>query len=605
MKHKIFRRIALLLSLVMLLTSTVNTTFGFIVTKTDSLVNIFTPFDSAISDLMITKKVEHPLGDQYVIPNRIAFDYQVELGSLYANTTVHTSQGDVVADANGVITVAVTPGKTLTVRGIDSGTKVKVTELQTGNGFAVKDGVAAKEGTVSENSDLKFDYVNVYTPAPVQPGNVLVTGTKVLQGRQWQAGDSFRFTLEQKTGSSGWKSLDTQTVTYDANNQDFNRFDFTAPVQALTFDEVGVYQFRITEAAGNLENVDYDRTVNTFNIRVTDVDMDGKLEINSVTADENATVSEQGGNYNVAVVFRNTYVPAPPGPDPENIAVNIRVEKTVKNTGVFSITPEDFEFVLENTASGEKLTQKSNEKGKAAFELPFAAADVGKIFTYQLSETNTGKQGVTYDTKVYDIAVAIALGSDNKLVATVTVDGEKVENAVLAFSNTYDRNPEDIALAVTARKKVNNVGKKQMGPQGFEIVLKNTETGEKQKLKTNEEGVAEFNLPLTAADIGKTYTYQLSETNTGKAGVTYDKTVYDICVSVILGENQKLAATVTLDGKPVDDAAVQFVNTYNSEDPKTGDDTNLVFWAVMMLLSGAACLCLVIWERKHRKKKQM
>ena len=131
----------------------------------------------------------------------------------------------------------------------------------------------------------------------------------------------------------------------------------------------------------------------------------------------------------------NTFIPAAPGH--EDIVVNIEVDKIVKNTGTASISPEGFEFVLENTASGEKMTLKTAANGKTLLTLPFTAEDAGKSFTYKLSEIDTGMQGVTYDQTVYDIHIAVTLGEDNKLVANVTVDGKTVTNAVATFENTY------------------------------------------------------------------------------------------------------------------------------------------------------------------------
>ena len=436
LKNKIFRRLALLVSLIVLLTSTVNTTFGFIVTKTDSLINTFVPFDSIISNLLISKSVEHPFGDEYVIPDNIAFDFKVDFGSLYANTTIKTTTGDIVADKNGSIQISVKPGESFAVEGIDAGTKVTVTEIQKdGSGFTVKDSAATMKGIVAEDGSLKFEYVNIYTPASVQPVNVSVSGTKILEGRDWQSGDTFSFTLEQKQSNGSWTVIGTKAVTYDAQNAPFNQFDFSDLVQALTFDKVGTYNFRMTEVVGNLENVDYDKSVNTFAIKVTDVDMDGKLEVSNVTAAQNANVTEEDGKYKVDVTFNNTFSPVVSEPD--DIEVNIGVNKTVKNTGVLSIAPAGFEFVLENTVSGEKMALKSDENGKAVFVLPFTATDVGKTYTYKLSETNDGMTGVTYDTKVYDISIPITLDSDNKLVSTITMDGKAVNDVVARFENTY------------------------------------------------------------------------------------------------------------------------------------------------------------------------
>ncbi len=442
-KNKVFRRLALLFSLIMLITSTVNTTYGYIVTQTDSLINTFTPGQTLVNGLHISKTVEHPLGEGYVIPDNISFDFQVNLGSLYANTTIKTTVGNIVADENGTITVSIKPGKSVDIEDIDEGTKVTVTEVQKdGSGFTVKDG-AVKEATVSADGSVTIDFVNNYTPANVQPTIVTVSGTKVLGGREWQTGDTFSFLLEQDTGNGNWVSLGTKTITYDAENADFNKFDFSDLVQALTFDTVGTYAFRISEVVGNLENVDYDKTVNSFTIKVGDADMDGKLEVQDVTGAQNAAVTkdDEAGKYNVVVTFNNTFVP-PVVPDPDDIAVTITVNKTVKNTGTQALGPNGFEFVLENVATGEKTALETDNDGKAIFNLPFTAADIGKTYNYTLSETNEGKQGVTYDAVVYNIQVAIALGEDNKLIATVTRNGTAVENCVAEFENTFHTEQE-------------------------------------------------------------------------------------------------------------------------------------------------------------------
>ncbi len=131
----------------------------------------------------------------------------------------------------------------------------------------------------------------------------------------------------------------------------------------------------------------------------------------------------------------NTFVPDIINSD--DITVSVRVNKTVKNTGVSSISPAGFEFVLENTASGEKLALKSDENGNAIFTLPFTEADAGKTYTYKLYETNDGMSGVTYDTKVYHISIAITSNNDNKLVSAITLDGKSVNDVIARFENTY------------------------------------------------------------------------------------------------------------------------------------------------------------------------
>jgi pilin isopeptide linkage protein len=93
--------------------------------------------------------------------------------------------------------------------------------------------------------------------------------------------------------------------------------------------------------------------------------------------------------------------------------------------------------MLENTVSGEKLTVKTDDNGDAVFSLCFDSSDAGKIYSYRLSEINGGIRGVTYDTKVHDISIAVVLDEENKLIANVVMNGNATENPIAEFTNTY------------------------------------------------------------------------------------------------------------------------------------------------------------------------
>ncbi len=131
----------------------------------------------------------------------------------------------------------------------------------------------------------------------------------------------------------------------------------------------------------------------------------------------------------------NTFVPSVS--EVEDIVVTIEVIKKIKNTGTSTISPAGFEFVLENALDRDKASAKSDTQGNAVFALSFTAADMGKVYTYKLSEYNDGREGVTYDTRAYDISVHICSETDSKPIAAVTVNGKATEKAVLEFVNTY------------------------------------------------------------------------------------------------------------------------------------------------------------------------
>ena len=58
------------------------------------LVNTFKPLQNITSDLVISKTVEHPLGEGYAIPDNIAFDFEVNLGKDYAGSRLTTTNGE-------------------------------------------------------------------------------------------------------------------------------------------------------------------------------------------------------------------------------------------------------------------------------------------------------------------------------------------------------------------------------------------------------------------------------------------------------------------------------------------------------------------------------
>ena len=439
-KLNIAKRLALLLSLLMVFTASVFPTLAYVITQTHSVVNTFLPTTYPVGQLTLSKAVEHSLGLDYIIPDAIEFLFDITLGEEYAGKKLTTDSGDeLIADSNGNVSVSVKPGSSLTLNDIFEGTDVKITEHQTLPGFTVKDGEVTKNAVIVADSVVNVDYINVYAPANAE-NTVTLKGEKILQGRPWQDGDKFTFLLEYHDGES-WISLGTQSVEFDPDDANFNKFDFTAQLSDVAFDAVGVYAFRMTEQEGTDETIAYDSTVNYFNITVADHNMDGKFEISSVVASENATASENeaNGTYSVNVVFNNTYEFTPPQPPVEGSASSrITVKKTVKNVGAEAIGPENFEFVLENIDSGDKITLKTDKNGLAVFDLLYTEEDIG-THNYKLYEVNTGLADVTYSEKVYDVTITVSRNEDGIMSADVLVDGEKTGDAVAVFENIYDK----------------------------------------------------------------------------------------------------------------------------------------------------------------------
>jgi hypothetical protein len=88
--------------------------------------------------------------------------------------------------------------------------------------------------------------------------------------------------------------------------------------------------------------------------------------------------------------------------------------------------------------------------------------------------------------------------------------------------------------------------------------------------------------------------------------MTYDNKVYDISVSVALGNDGKLIANVVMNGENTKNPVAEFINVYGgdfADTPEAGDQSGIDFWFVMMIISGFACIITVIIGKKHGASK--
>ena len=554
----------MLIILLMILSISIQTTMALIITEPQSIKNTFKPFRYAMNDLLVTKTIEHSYGESYKVPEELAFDFDINLGQNYANYKFVTTQGEKTTNEQGIMTVSLKPGETIYVEDVEEGTKVTVTELQNKPGFTIKDVSVTKDGTISSDETLVIDYTNVYKALPAKTTNISLTGTKVLEGREWQEGDTFAFTLEYQAKNGEWLPLATKTVTYNAENTEYNKFSFNEDFQVLEFNELGTQSFRITEIQGSLENVDYDKTVNYFNLVTSDNTMDGQIDIEEVNGYQNITVTEQEGTYNLDVIFNNTYEKILI----EDLNLKLDVLNTILNTGDYELSPEGFEFVLVNTDTNEEIKLKTNAEGKLTFDLNYNENDIGKTFNYILKVVNDGKENVTYSDKEYNISIKVDLNENNELFQTIYVDNVETTETTFEFEQIYDKKepvlpPEDITLDINIDNIVNNTGDKQIGPEGFEFILENTTTQEKKSTESNKSGDAKFTITYTEDDIGKTYTYELTQKCKDIEGLTCSENKYTIEVTIELTEDNKLIANTKVNNKEVDKVNTTFENTYH------------------------------------------
>jgi len=290
---------------------------------------------------------------------------------------------------------------------------VTVTVTDNGDGtLSAATVITDQDGSPAE----KADYENLYQPDKTE---IVLGGEKDLDGRDMNEGE-FTFLLTELDGEGN----PTDRVLKASNRAD-GGFSF----EPITYEKAGVTCYLMTEdSSAALERVTYDDSVYLVTVTVTDDGL-GALSCEAVYAKR----TEAGDQAVEKVIFRNVYTPKP-----TDLPFEISVLKKVENLGDAVIGADGFRFTLSDAEGNAIASATSDEEGKASFALIYDEDDVGSTYTYTVTEVNTEVDGVTYDETVHTITVAVTLGEDNRLVATVTVDEQTVDAAQVTFVNTYE-----------------------------------------------------------------------------------------------------------------------------------------------------------------------
>ena len=432
------KAITVAVCLALIVSMTVGGTLGVIITRTGTLKNIFAPVVQGGSSVSVSKHIEHGLGVEYTIPDNLIFDFTANLGAAYAGREVRAGDGTLTADENGVIHFSLKHGEVLLLSDLDKGTEVTVTEVSQLPGFSVV-GDAAQTVTVEYGKTAYVSFTNTYRPAAI-PADVAVGGTKLLEGRDWQVGDTYTFYLEALMDGK-WVKLAEQSVAYEmieavdpetgeviktedgqpvmVEKPDFNRFSFSDAMKAITLTTPGSHHFRIVEEEGTIGGVTYDIVEAYFDVLVGDPDMDGTLDILAVSGDAKTAVSER----TVEVSFVNRYAPA------GSADVRVEIQKKLDDRSGQGKAPSGFTFVLTDEVGNEIVSAPTGADGKTAIKLVYTPEDAGKTFQYTLAETNGGEEinGMKYDDHVEKITVQVLDNQDGTISASIFESPEEPE----------------------------------------------------------------------------------------------------------------------------------------------------------------------------------
>ncbi|MCP9017462.1 Cna B-type domain-containing protein [Streptococcus sp. CF8-6] len=351
-----------------------------------------------------------------------------------------------------------------------------------------------KEGEKVASND--HNYIVSYNADKTQVTNTYeVPKTKVTANKVWTGGtDSVRPSLFFKL----YRTLEggTEEAVTDADQKEVPKTDGAVEWSDLpATDQNGV----------------------TYTYSVKEVDKGG----NPVTTVDGYT-SEQTAELTVT----NKYAVKP---------TSASLEVTKKLTGR-ELKADEFEFTLTDQA-GNVETAKNDANGKVKFkELTFNEAGT---YTYKIAEKAGTATGIQYDTKTITATVTVADNGKGVLEATVAYDGEK------AFENTYT--PAGATSVTLGAKKVLEGKNLEAGKYSFEL---KKEDGSVVETVTNAaDGTVTFSpISYDESQVG-THQYTISEVAGTEAGITYDKTVQEVEVTVEKVSATELKATASKEAK--------------------------------------------------------
>ncbi|MCC8044115.1 MAG: hypothetical protein LIP12_01275, partial [Clostridiales bacterium] len=406
---------------------------------------------------------------------------------------------------------------------------VKVTDDEKGSLNAVVAGID-KDGVTAD----AVVFSNTYTAT----GSLDLEATKTLTTAETPlTAGQFEFTVE------GGKLKAAVTATNDADG----KVTF-ANVDGYDETDAGkTYTYTVKEVNDGDAGYTYDDTVYTVTVKVAD-NGDGTLNV------EKSIVSSKTGAVS-AMAFSNTYA--------ADGQIVLEATKTLSGRtledGQFTFAITEVNAAGEAVAGGYTASAANNAGGTITF--PVIKYAQSGTYYYQISEVNGGQNGYAYDESVYTVTVTVTDNKAGSLKAEVTGIQKNGETAVaVAFENTYTTADAELILKASKAMSRTDI---ELGT--FEFELKDADGNVLETVKNDTAGSINFSaLTYTQSDIGKTFTYTVSEKTQTGTGYLYDDTIYTVTVEVADNGDGTLKLTTTVDGKEYTDTAMTFTNDITS-----------------------------------------
>ncbi|MUV12395.1 Spy0128 family protein [Bifidobacterium longum] len=432
--------------------------------------------------------------------------------------------------------------------------------------------------TVTDNgegqllADVKYDdgtnipeFTNTYHAQPATDNPTAVKKMTSSKGNKYTLkGEDFAFTLQQQSAPANVSNAD-QTKR---NDQQGNiRFD------QLSFPLVGTYVFTMSEQDTTVPGVTKDGTVATITYVVKDVDHTGKLTVVS------KTVTPATGANGKNITFTNHY-------SPKNVGYSISGVKNIVNTDTAtSRVPQDGEFkfqlnaVSAHDSDGNAISMNDmpmpagSQNGTVTVTNKGSGFTFGQmvytmpgVYTYHVKELAGTDKTIGYSTQEYDVTVTV---TDQGGMLSATADRQATD---VRFDNTYT--PTPVGVTVKADK---HLAGRDLNDGEFAAELKDSDgnllqtkrfarvprDAQSDKATNVREGEGTLEFDKLTFDRAGVYTYTVTEQDGNLGGVTYDRTVHTVTVTVTEdAKTHRLVAAVSYSNGEGGEEGILFRNTY-------------------------------------------
>jgi len=320
------------------------------------------------------------------------------------------SKGTISFSSSGEASVKLKDGETVTITGLPIGATYKVDE-NPGNGWSVvtKEG---DEGAITTEPSAAA-ITNTYDAI----GSAELEMHKELKNKTLEEG-AFTFGLYDDKGN---------LISSASNDADgvikFPAIDYT--LEDLGGAASKTFKYRISEMAGDMAGVVYD--TNTYDVEVVVTDNgDGTLDaVPSQSSIEIKFVNTYGARGNTVIEGTKTIVNRE---FKEDDVWTFKLEPTGGTKSGKRIPASEVPMPLDDHGNRKSVDEYilNKDSGMTAGEtnasfafgrIYFTLSDVG-TYNYKVTETAGNINGITYDTKIYNVAITVADNNDGTLKIT-------------------------------------------------------------------------------------------------------------------------------------------------------------------------------------------